>query len=207
MPRRHDDPAIALLVASVAPPCSAQAFHEPHLANIRQLTDGGQNAEAYFSFDGQRLIYQGYTEKDGCDQIYVMNADGSGKHLVSTGKGRCTCAYFTKDGKGVLFSSTHAADPVCPPTADHSQGYVWPVYDTYKIYVGSADGKNLKCLTPWKAYNAEGTLSPDGKTLIFTSDKDGDLDLYAMDLEGKNLNASRTSRATTAGPSSPPTGR
>jgi Tol biopolymer transport system component len=160
---------------------------EPHLTNLHQLTDGGQNAEAYWSFDGQQLIFQGFTEAGGCDQIYTMKADGSDKRLVSTGKGRCTCAYFTKDGKRILFASTHEASPDCPPKPDFSQGYVWPVYDTYKIYIGDADGKNLKCLTPWRAYNAEATLSPDGATILFTSDKDGDLDLYTMDLEGKNL--------------------
>lgn len=175
-------------VASMAQAGPAQAVApEPHLANLRQLTDGGENAEAYWSFDGTELIYQGFTAPGGCDQIYTMKADGADRKLVSTGKGRCTCAYFTKDGKRILFASTHEASPDCPPKPDQSQGYVWPVYDTYKIYIGDADGKNLNCLTPWRAYNAEATLSPDGATVLFTSDKDGDLELYTMDLEGKNL--------------------
>lgn len=160
---------------------------ESHLANIRQLTDGGQNAEAYWSSDGKQLVYQGFAAPGGCDQIYTMKADGSEKNLVSTGKGRTTCAYFTKDGRRIFFASTHAASRDCPPAPDHGQGYVWPIYDTYKIYIGDSDGKNLKCLTPWTAYNAEATLSPDGNTILFTSDKDGDLDLYTMDLEGKGL--------------------
>ena len=103
-------------------PHSQPLARESHLANLRQLTDGGQNAEAYFSFDGKKLIYQGYTAPEGCDQIYVMNADGTDKRLVSTGKGRCTCAYFTKDGNHILFSSTHEAGAECPLKPDHAQG-------------------------------------------------------------------------------------
>jgi Tol biopolymer transport system component len=160
---------------------------ESHLANLRQLTDGGQNAEAYWSFDGKQLVYQGFTAPGGCDQIFTMNADGSKKRLVSTGKGRCTCAYFTKDGARVLFSSTHEAGAECPLKPDHAQGYVWPVYDSYKIYLSDADGKHIQSLTPQNAYSAEATLSPDGHTIVFTSDRDGDLDLYTMDLDGKNV--------------------
>jgi Tol biopolymer transport system component len=160
---------------------------EPHLANIRQLTTGGENAEAYFSSDGKRLVFQGRPTTHGCDQIYIMGADGSGKRLVSTGKGRCTCAYFLKDGEHVLFSSTHAEMPQCPPPPDYSKGYVWPVYDTYKIYLARTDGTLLKCLTPWRAYSAEATVSPDGQRIVFTSDKDGDLDLYTMTVDGKDL--------------------
>lgn len=184
--------AVPVLFAADLPPASTSRQglalpRESHLANIRQLTDGGQNAEAYFSFDGKKLIYQGYTAPEGCDQIYTMNADGADKRLVSTGKGRCTCAYFTKDGNHILFSSTHEAGAECPLKPNHAQGYVWPVYDSYKIYIGDADGKHLKRLTPQKAYNAEATISPDGKTIVFTSDRDGDLDLYTMDLDGKNV--------------------
>jgi Tol biopolymer transport system component len=180
-------PHLAALTARAQHPAApAQAPSEPHLANIKQLTFGGENAEAYFSFDGKKLIYQSHADPEGCDQIYTMNIDGSDKKLVSTGKGRCTCAYFLRDGR-ILFASTHEAAAECPFKPDFSLGYVWPVYDSYKIYVASADGKDLKCLTPWKSYNAEATVSPDGKRIVFTSDKDGDLELYTMDTDGKNL--------------------
>lgn len=161
--------------------------YEPRLANIRQLTFGGENAEAYFSFDGKRLVYQSQPNLEGCDQIYTMNADGSGKRLVSSGKGVCTCAYFLPDGKRVIFSATHPDMDSCPPRPDYSRGYVWPVHDTYKIYLAKDDGTILKCLTPWRSYNAEATVSPDGRTIVFTSDKDGDLELYLMDVDGGNL--------------------
>ena len=82
-----------------------------HLDNMKQLTFGGQNAEAYWSPDGKRLIFQSTREQYKCDQIFVMNADGSDQHLVSTGKGRTTCAYFLKDNKHILYASTHEADP------------------------------------------------------------------------------------------------
>lgn len=181
--------ALALVILGMfaaAFPSQAQDF-EPRLANVRQITFGGENAEAYWSFDGSRLIFQSRQTREDCDQIFVMNADGTGKRLVSTGEGKCTCAYFLKDGKHLLFSSTHVSMPRCPPPPDYSKGYVWPVHSSYKIYKAKADGSDLRCLTPWKGYNAEATVSPDGKTIVFTSDKDGDLDLYLMDTEGRNV--------------------
>ncbi len=180
-------PAGAPAPATEAPASLAPDPREVHLANLRQLTHGGENAEAYWSFDGTRLVFQSREALEGCDQIFTMNADGSGRRMVSTGKGRCTCAYFSKDGGRVLFSSTHGDSPDCPPRPDHSKGYVWPVFDTYKIYSAKPDGSDLRRLTPWRAYSAEATLSPDGETVVFTSDKDGDLELYAMDLEGGNV--------------------
>jgi Tol biopolymer transport system component len=168
---------------------------EKHLKNIQQLTESGQNAEAYWSFDGKKISFQSYGV-DGvkADQIYVMNADGSGKKLVSTGTGRCTCAYFLPGGKELIFSSTHGYSPAIPPEPDRSQGYVWPIYPYYAIYKANADGSNLRLLFPKKAgsgeniaYNAESTVSPDGKRIIFTSTKDGDLDLYTMKLDGTDV--------------------
>jgi Tol biopolymer transport system component len=178
--------AVTLAALSAPAPAVAQYF-EPHLANIRQLTFGGENAEAYWSFDGARLIFQSRETREGCDQIYVMGADGTGRRLVSTGKGKCTCSYFLKDGRHILFSSTHASTPDCPPPPDYSKGYRWPVHSSFKVYRARTDGTDLTCLTPWKGYNAEATVSPDGNTIVFTSDKDGDLDLYLMDTEGKNV--------------------
>lgn len=160
---------------------------EKHLRNVRQLTFGGQNAEAYFSSDGKQLIFQSQRGDLKCDQIFVMNIDGSDPHMVSTGKGRTTCAYFFPDGKHILYSSTHAAAPECPPPPDWSKGYRWAVYPTYDIYVANPDGSGLKALTHNQGYNAEAVISTDGKKIAFTSTRNGDLDIYIMDSDGKNV--------------------
>ena len=160
---------------------------ETHLKNIKQLTFGGENAEAYFSFDGKRLIFQSKRDNLACDQIFTMNVDGSDQKMVSNGEGRTTCSYFFKGGKKVLYASTHGRAKECPPNADMSQGYVWAVYPDYDIYTADADGKNIKKLTSTPGYDAEATISPDGKKIIFTSERDGDLDLYSMDIDGKNV--------------------
>ncbi len=160
---------------------------EKHLRNIRQLTFGGENAEAYFSADDSKLIFQYHRGNDSCDQIYTMNIDGSDKRLVSTGKGRCTCSYFFPDGKKILFSSTHLADSTCPPKPDFSQGYVWPLYEGYEIFSANADGSNLQQLTNSKGYDAEATISRDGRKIVFTSHRDGDLNIYTMNADGSGL--------------------
>ncbi len=115
----------------------------PHLANIRQLTHGGQNAEAYWSPSGDRLIFQATRDDLQCDQIFVMNADGSDVHMVSTGKGVTTCGYFLADGKEIVYASTHAAGDACPARPDRSQGYVWAVYPSYDIYRTDLEGTKL----------------------------------------------------------------
>ncbi len=160
---------------------------EKHLRNVRQLTFGGQNAEAYFSADGRKLIFQSQRDNLKCDQIFIMNTDGSDAHMVSTGKGRTTCAYFFPDGKHILYSSTHAASPECPPPPDWSKGYRWAIYPTYEIYVANPDGSNPKALTHNQGYNAEAVISNDGKKIVFTSTRNGDLDIYIMDADGKNV--------------------
>ena len=160
---------------------------EAHLRHVRQLTFGGQNAEAYFSNDGRRLIFQSTRPPYECDQMFVMNADGSGVRHVSTGRGRTTCGYFYPNGKHILYASTHETSPVCPPRPDHSHGYVWGVYSSYRIYYAADTGEILKNLTPWKGYNAEATLSADGRRIVFTSSRDGDLDIYTMDADGGNV--------------------
>lgn len=160
---------------------------ERHLKNIKQLTFGGENAEAYFSFDGKQLIFQSKRDGRACDQIYSMNIDGSNLKMVSNGEGRTTCSYFFKGGKKVLYASTHGGKRECPPEPDRSKGYVWPVYADYEIYTATPDGKNIKNLTNTPGYDAEATISPDGKKIVFTSERDGDLDLYTMDLKGKHI--------------------
>lgn len=159
---------------------------EKHLRNIRQLTFGGENAEAYFSSDGKKLTFQSTRDGRECDQIYTMNIDGSDVHLVSTGDGRTTCSYFFPGDKRILYSSTHLGAKQCPPRPDFSQGYVWAVYDTFDIFTAKPDGSDVNQLTKAPGYHAETTISRNGK-LVFTSKRDGDLDIYTMDRNGKNV--------------------
>jgi TolB protein len=160
---------------------------ERHLKNIKQLSFGGENAEAYFSFDGKQLIFQSKRDGRPCDQIYRMNIDGSNVQMVSNGEGRTTCSYFFKNGKKVLYSSTFGGKRECPPPPDYSHGYVWAVYPDYDIYTSTPDGKNIKKLTDSPGYDAEATISPNGKKIVFTSERDGDLELYSMDTNGKHV--------------------
>jgi Tol biopolymer transport system component len=160
---------------------------ERHLRHVKQLTFGGQNAEAYFSYDGKRLIFQTTREPYKCDQIFIMHADGSDQHLVSTGQGKTTCSYFYPDGKHILYSSTHLSTPECPPHPDYSQGYVWGVYSAFKIFYATDSGKIVKQLTKGPGYNAEATLSADGKKIVFTSSRDGDLEIYTMNPDGSGI--------------------
>jgi Tol biopolymer transport system component len=160
---------------------------ERHLSRIRQLTFGGNNAEAYFSPDGNRLIFQRQESvSSGCDQQYVMNADGSGMRRVSNGLGRTTCGYFSDRGRRILYSSTFEDSPKCPPRPDFSQGYVWPL-NNLEIYTARPDGSDLRRLTHNDAYDAEATVSPDGKRIVFTSTRDGDIELYTMNADGTGL--------------------
>lgn len=160
---------------------------ERHLKDIKQLTFGGENAEAYFSFDGKQLIFQSKRYGHGCDQIYRMNIDGSNVKMISNGQGRTTCSYFFKNGKKVLYASTHGGSRECPPNPDFSKGYVWAIYPDYDIYTATPDGKDIKNLTNSPGYDAEATISPNGKKIVFTSERDGDLELYSMDTNGKNI--------------------
>ncbi|MEO8201768.1 MAG: hypothetical protein ABI679_14660 [Gemmatimonadota bacterium] len=160
---------------------------ENHLRNVRQLTFSGNNAESYFSRSGKQLVFQRQEAVDqGCDQEYIMNVDGSDMRRISNGQGRTTCGFFYANDQRVFYSSTFKNSPDCPKPPDRSHGYVWPV-GHLEIYTSKTDGTDLKALTSNGAYNAEGTLSPDGKTIIFTSTKDGDLDLYTMNVDGTNI--------------------
>src|ERR1700731_5283039 len=166
---------------------------EKHLRNVRQLTFGGTNAEAYFSADDKYLIFMHQGEGVPCDQMYTMPVDTpDGKpatpKLVSTGKGRTTCGYFFPAGDRILFSSTHEASAVCPPRPDYSHGYVWPIYDPYHIYTANPDGSDLRALSHSPgSYNAESTISRDGKKIVFTSTRNGDLDIYTMNADGSDV--------------------
>lgn len=159
---------------------------EKHFGAIRQLTSGGENAEAYFSADGRRLIFQSTRDGRSCDQQYTVNVDGSALRRVSNGAGKTTCGYFMDGDRRIFFASTHAADTACPPRPDPSKGYVWGL-DPFDIYVAHPDGSGSRRLTSYGVYTAEGTLSPDGRTIVFTSLKDGDLDIYTMSVDGSNV--------------------
>ena len=159
---------------------------ETHLTNIRMLTNGGENAEAYLSFDEKKLIYQATFGDMKCDQIYVMNLDGSEKHLVSTGNGRTTCAYFLPGDERIIYSSTHMADSECPAPPDRAKGYVWQLYDSFDIFSANADGTDVTPLTFSGKYDAEATVSPREDKIVFTSTRDGDPELYVMDIDGSN---------------------
>lgn len=169
--------------------------NETHLKNIRQLTFGGNNAEAYFSFDDSKLVFQSDYSKWGvsCDQIFYTDVKNSLRNeppaMVSTGMGRTTCSYFMPGDTTVVYASTHPANPECPEPPERQQGdaYVWPIYKGYDIFVAGLDGTILDTLTSTPGYDAEATVSPKGDNIVFTSTRSGDLELYTMDLDGSNV--------------------
>ena len=177
-------------------PLTTDTLHYPeekHFRNVQQLSFGGDNAEAYFSFDGKWLVFQKTNPAEGimCDQIYIgkiPSAEGEKfvPKLVSTGKGRTTCGAFTRDGKHVIYASTHLGSEECPPVPDrkkYGNKYIWPLYSSFDIFMADLNGKIVKQLTTSKGYDAEATISPDGNKIIYTSTKDGDIELYIMDLK------------------------
>ncbi len=169
---------------------------EAHFKNIQQLTFGGDNAEAYWSYDGNYLVFQRASVKDGipCDQIFMGKVPKKGEpfqyKLISSGKGRTTCAFFTHDNKHIVFASTQKGNADCPPVPDRAKygnRYIWPVYDSYDIFITDTAGKKIKQLTSNPGYDAEATISTDGQKMIFTSTRNGDLDLYVMDLKSGKI--------------------
>ncbi len=165
---------------------SLAAAQSTHFSDVRQLTHGGQNAEAYWAPDGKRLIFQTTRPPYDCDQIFIMNADGSDQHLVSTGKGRTTCAYFLKDNKHILYASTHLAGDACPTPPDRSKGYLWGVFAGYDIFLATDDGKIEKRLTDAPGYDAEATINWKTGNVLYTSLSSGDLELWTMSTDGSH---------------------
>jgi len=172
---------------------------EPHLANIRQITDGGENAEAYFSRDGKWITFQSSRNGRTCDQQFVMRTDGSGIRRVSNGNGKTTCGWFLPGGDRLFFGSSHLHDSLCPPRPDPSKGYVWPL-DKFDIFTVNRDGSDMRRLTNYDVYTAEAVLSPDGRTIVFTSLKDGDLEIYTMNVDGTNVKRLTTTPGYDGGP-------
>ncbi len=180
--------------AALAPPMPGAASAdslirdgEGHFAKLWQLTFGGENAEAYWSADGRKLIFQSTRDGWPCDQQYVLELATGSVQRVSTGTGRTTCGYFYDNDRRVLFSSTHLGGDSCPPPPDLSQGYVWSIYADYDIFTARPDGSDLRRLTAAPGYDAEATVSTDGRTIVFTSVRDGDLDLYTMRTDGTGV--------------------
>jgi TolB protein len=181
MYRQNRVAVASLIVCGLA---SSANLADSFFSGVHQLTSGGQNAEAYWSPDGRRLIFQSTRGDLKCDQIFVMNVDGSDQHMVSTGKGRTTCGYFLPDNEHILYASTHLSGDACPPEADHSKGYVWAVYPGYDIFTSKDDSTGMKRLTDAPGYDAEATVNAKTKKIIYTSVASGDLDLWEMNFDG-----------------------
>lgn len=169
---------------------------EKHFKNVVQLTFGGDNAEAYWSFDNKKVVFQATNKIWGaqCDQIYYFDFDNwkpdqKTPPRLSTGNGRTTCSFFMKGNKSIVYASTHEADAACPhvPERRADGKYIWPIYETFDIYHGDLKGNILKKLTDHPGYDAEATVSPDGNKIVFTSIRSGDLELWTMDADGSNL--------------------
>jgi Tol biopolymer transport system component len=167
---------------------------EKHFKSIRQITFGGDNAEAYWSFDDKQMIFQSNNKQWGleCDQMFLMDLKDTFKNrkppMVSTGMGRTTCAYFLPDNSHFVYGSTHLDDPACPEVPLRKNGnYVWPVYDSFDIFVSDLEGNITAQLTNEPGYDAEATVSPKGDKIVFTSTRSGDLELYTMNLDGSDV--------------------
>jgi len=165
---------------------SSDSLEGRHLANLRQVTFGGENAEAYYSPDGERLIFQSRRDGVPCDQIFQMDLDGSNAGMVSTGAGRTTCGYFLSDGESIIYSSTHLGNVECPPEPGFERGYVWPIYASYDIFTANSDGSGITRITESSGYDAEATVGPNGR-VVFTSVRDGDLEIYSMNEDGSDV--------------------
>ncbi len=179
----------AMIVTAQAAAAEERIYYdgEKRLVNIRQLTFGGQNAEAYFSSDGRELIMQSTREDLKCDAIFRMNVDGSNLRMVSSGKGVTTCSFIAPDNSAIIYASTHLAGPACPPKPDYSRGYVWPLYEGYDIFRADPEGAKLVRLTDTPGYDAEAVYSPDGERIVFTSIRTGDLELFMMRPDGTEV--------------------
>jgi Tol biopolymer transport system component len=184
-PERPAEPPVPPAAGAPGAATDLVAPGETRLRNVRQLTFGGQNAEAYFSYDGEWLSFQS-TGQYPCDQIFIMRLDGSERRLVSTGRGRTTCAYFMPDGRSLVYASTHLGGDACPPEPGFEQGYVWPIYESYDLFRVNADGSDLVRLTDTPGYDAEATIGPDGR-IVFTSVRDGDMEIYSMNADGSDV--------------------
>ncbi|HXU01732.1 MAG TPA: M28 family peptidase, partial [Polyangia bacterium] len=185
-------PAAAAPAPQSAPARDLALPEETHLSNLRQLTFGGENAEAYWSWAGDALSLQARGPEAACDRIFKLPLTPDGRPAqamlpVSSGRGATTCSFFLPGDRELIYASTEAGGAACPPRPDHSQGYVWALYPDYDIYRASADGSNARRLTTTPGYDAEGTVCGKDGSIVFTSVRDGDIDVYRMDADGKNV--------------------
>ncbi|MEO6346604.1 MAG: hypothetical protein ABIO60_01720 [Aquaticitalea sp.] len=167
---------------------------EKHFKSIRQITFGGDNAEAYWSFDDRLIVFQSNNKQwsVNCDQMFLMNVGETFENkippMVSSGKGRTTCSYFLPDNKHIIYASTQLGGEQCPETPLKKEGkYIWPIYDTYDIFVADLQGNITGQLTNEIGYDAEPTVSPKGDKIVFTSTRNGDIDLYTMNPDGSDV--------------------
>jgi Tol biopolymer transport system component len=161
---------------------------ERHLKDIRQLTYAqGENAEGYWAPDSKKIIFQSTRDGKTCDQIYTVDLATGEQKRISSGEGVTTCGYFFyPGGDRVLYASSHAAGPSCPPKPDRSLGYLWPL-DEHDIYMARPDGSERKPLIAGPGYDAETTIAFNGSRLVFTSTRDGDIELYTAKLDGTDI--------------------
>lgn len=164
------------------------------------LTVKGENTKAYYNFKEDQLIFQSTHAQYECDQIFTMDLDGRNKKLVSTGNGRTTCSYFLPDDKKIIYASTHGADAEYPPKPDYSKGYVWKVYNEFELYIAKADGSNPQVFLSAPSYDADATVSPQVYKIVFTSMRNGDLDIYSVNIDGTNLRQLTTILGYDGGP-------
>ncbi|MBI2836824.1 MAG: PD40 domain-containing protein [Acidobacteria bacterium] len=179
-----EEPATPGPAATSASPKPLELPGESHLKNLRQLTFGGENAEAYFSADGRNLILQSTRDGHACDAEYLVSVDGGEAVMVSNGKGRTTCGYFFPDGTRIMYASTHLSGDACPPPPDHSKGYTWALYPSFDIFTAKLDGSDIRPLTTTPGYDAECVMDWAGTKILFTSMRDGDPELYVMNPDG-----------------------
>ena len=196
------EPAPALVDPSV--PLAGERHFQ---GKLQQLTHGGENAEAYFSSDETRLVFQSTRDGVACDQIYTLHLHEGAVQRISSGKGRTTCAYFLPKDERILYASTHAAADDCLPPPDRSRGYVWKLYPEFDIYTAKADGSDSKPLVVGPGYDAEATVSPLGDRIVFTSTRDGDPELYIMNIDGEQQRRLTTSKGYDGGAFFSPDGK
>jgi Tol biopolymer transport system component len=174
-----------------------------YLKNIRQVTsDFVRAGEGYFSPDGTKIIFQAEEKGDNpFYQMFVMDLKSGATRRVSPGAGKTTCGYFHPKENKIIFASSHLdPDATKHYALEHKlrqeekaskkrRRYVWDFDVHMDIFESSPDGSNLKRLTDAKGYDAEGSFSPDGKQIVFCSNRSGEknLELYIMDADGKNV--------------------
>lgn len=204
--------ACGIELPAQAPASSEAAF----VTNIRQLTfEGKRSGEGYFNADGSKMIFQSERETGNpFYQIYLMDLETGDQERVSPGMGKTTCAWIAPDGGSVIFASTHL-DPEAKAkqeaefaerASNRVRKYSWDYDENFDIFRYSLKDKSSTRLTTAKGYDAEGAMSPDGRRIVFASNRaaydhelskeDGErlkidkqffMEIYIMDADGSNV--------------------